>query len=49
MNGLRKVIMGETTIEELLEVMEIPNPTDEGLNLNLEFNTDSYEIEDVLN
>ena len=49
MNGLRKVVMGETTIEELLEVMEIPNPTDEGLNLNLEFNTDSYEIEDVLN
>ena len=49
MNGLRKVVMGETTIEELLEVMEIPNPTDEGLNLNLEFNTDSYEIEDMLN
>lgn len=49
MNGLRKVVMGETTIKELLEVMEIPNPTDEGLNLNLEFNTDSYEIEDVLN
>lgn len=49
MNGLRKVITSETTIEELLEVMEVPNPIDEGLNLNLEFNTDSYEIEDVLN
>lgn len=49
MNGLRKAILGEITITELLEVVEIPNPEEEGLNLNLEFNTDSYEIEDVLN
>ncbi|MFY9222466.1 MAG: ATPase, T2SS/T4P/T4SS family [Blastocatellia bacterium] len=49
MNSLRKAILGEITITELLEVVEVPSPEDEGLNLNLEFNTDSYEIEDVLN
>ena len=31
MNGLRKVLLGETTIEELLGAIKLPTPDGEGL------------------
>lgn len=45
-SGLGKVIEGETTLEELLYMVNLPTPEEEGLDMDLDTNTEINSLDD---